>query len=186
MSTVLILALVAVVLCAGVPWLLLRHAEHPVTRHVRHHSAHVWRRVRATNAALAVSITNGVGTMWCAYVFAALALLGFPGVHATPTQYVQWVSQTFIQLVLLAVIMVGQSVQGAKAEKHLETILARLEKLERQHGVELTAIRTLTTELHAHTRCDGHTTIESEAPKPTVPVPVRARRTKALAAVPVK
>ena len=171
-----ILVAVAVLLAAGVPYLLLWRRDHHAPKR---HAKHVWRRVRATNAALAVSITNGVGTMWCAYVFAFLALLGFPGLHASPTQYVQWVSQTFIQLVLLAVIMVGQNVQGAQAEKHLEAILARIEKLERQHGVELAAIRALTTELHGHTRCDGHTTIESEARvKPTVPALPRTRKVK--------
>ncbi len=86
---------------------------------------------------LAVIITKGVGTMWCAYVFTLLAVFGFPGltfdngvqlVAATPHDYVQWVSTTFLQLVLLAVIMVGQNVisvaQDARSESDHETLLA--------------------------------------------------------------
>jgi hypothetical protein len=58
--------------------------------------------------------------MWCAYIFAALALYGFPGWHSTPSQYVQWLSQTFIQLVALSVLAVGQSVLGKHAEMQSE------------------------------------------------------------------
>jgi hypothetical protein len=35
-------------------------------------------RLARWNAAVAVKITNGVGTMWCAYAFAALALVSLP------------------------------------------------------------------------------------------------------------
>lgn len=68
------------------------------------------------NQKLALLLTKAVGTMICAYVFALLAIIGFPGLHATPTQWVQWISQTFIQLVMLSVIMVGQSILGRKQE----------------------------------------------------------------------
>ena len=59
------------------------------------------------NMKIAVAITKGLGTMVCAYIFAILAIIGFPGFGATLTQYVQWVSQTFIQLVALSVLAVG-------------------------------------------------------------------------------
>lgn len=68
------------------------------------------------NQKLAITLTKAVGTMICAYVFAILAIIGFPGFQATPTQWVQWISQTFIQLVMLSVIMVGQSILGRKQE----------------------------------------------------------------------
>ncbi len=68
------------------------------------------------NDKIAIALTRGVATMWCAYLFAILAILGFPGLGASPTQYVQWVSQTFIQLVMLSVIMVGQKVLGRHQE----------------------------------------------------------------------
>lgn len=68
------------------------------------------------NMKIAVAITKGLGTMICAYIFAILAIIGFPGFSATPTQYVQWVSQTFIQLVALSVLAVGQQVLSKQGE----------------------------------------------------------------------
>ena len=74
------------------------------------------------NAWFAVKVTTGVGTMWCAYAFAALALISLPEAissHRTVT-LVSWVSQTFLQLVLLSVIIVGQNVLAAAADKRSE------------------------------------------------------------------
>lgn len=71
------------------------------------------------NGKIALALTNGVGTMWCAYAFAILALIALPYVHTT-LQWIQWISQTFIQLVMLSVIMVGQGVQGRVADKRGE------------------------------------------------------------------
>ena len=140
-----------------------------------HHRGHpsplmrLWRAINAFNNWLAVHVTSVVGSMWCAYAFAALALYGLPrGPHVSPTQYVQWLSQTFIQLVLLSIIMVGAAVIGAQAEKRHHAVEARMERMEREHGEELKALHTLIAELHSHTRCDGHTTIE-RAPSVTAP-----------------
>jgi hypothetical protein len=74
------------------------------------------------NARLAVKVTDGVGTMWCAYAFAALALVSLPEAissHSAVT-LVSWISQTFLQLVLLSVIIVGQNVLAAAADKRSE------------------------------------------------------------------
>lgn len=74
------------------------------------------------NARLAVKVTDGVGTMWCAYAFAALALVSLPEAinsHNAVT-LVSWISQTFLQLVLLSVIIVGQNVLAAAADKRSE------------------------------------------------------------------
>lgn len=72
------------------------------------------------NARLAVAITRGVSTMWCAYVFVCLAILGFPALSAwlgpLVAIYVVWFSQTFLQLVFLPVLSVGQGVLGRKQE----------------------------------------------------------------------
>lgn len=66
---------------------------------------------------VAIGLTKAVGTMACAYLFALLAIAGFPGLLGPfASQMVQWISQTFIQLVMLSVIMVGQSVLGRKQE----------------------------------------------------------------------
>jgi hypothetical protein len=69
------------------------------------------------NTKLAVGITNVVGSMWCAYVFCLIALAGLPtALHPGGEGIVAWIAQTFLQLVLLAVIMVGQSVQSAASD----------------------------------------------------------------------
>lgn len=70
------------------------------------------------NSALAVGITKGVGSMWCAYAFAFLTLFGLPGaIHGGVYGVVQWIAQTFLQLVLLSIILVGQNVQAIAADK---------------------------------------------------------------------
>jgi hypothetical protein len=74
------------------------------------------------NAALAVRITQAVGTMWCAYAFAALALVSLPAAirSGSAVTLVSWISQTFLQLVLLSIIIVGQNVLAAAADKRSE------------------------------------------------------------------
>ena len=70
------------------------------------------------NAWLAVKITTGVGTMWCAYAFAALALISLPdAIRAGRPQTISWIAQTFLQLVLLSIIIVGQNIQSAASDK---------------------------------------------------------------------
>jgi len=74
------------------------------------------------NSWFAVKVTNGVGTMWCAYAFAALAFVSLPQAissHSAVT-LVSWISQTFLQLVLLSVIIVGQNVLASAADKRAE------------------------------------------------------------------
>jgi hypothetical protein len=60
--------------------------------------------------------------MWCAYVFAALAAVSLPAAitSGNPVVIVSWVSQTFIQLVLLSIIIVGQNVQAEASDKRAE------------------------------------------------------------------
>lgn len=80
--------------------------------------------VNGFNAKLAVLTTNTVGTMWCAYAFALLALAGLPAaLKPHGMGFVPWFAQTFLQLVLLSVIMVGQSVQSAAADSRAEKTL---------------------------------------------------------------
>lgn len=73
------------------------------------------------NAFLAVKITDAVGTMWCAYFFAGLALLSLPDAikGGVPT-LVSWTAQTFLQLVLLSIIIVGQKVASESTDKRAE------------------------------------------------------------------
>ena len=70
------------------------------------------------NGRIAVVITNMVSTMWCAYVFAGLALISLPAaIQAGTPALISWIAQTFLQLVLLSVIMVGQKVAAAASDK---------------------------------------------------------------------
>jgi hypothetical protein len=76
---------------------------------------------RGFNNWLAVKITNVVGTMWCAYLFAALALISLPqAIQAGTGPLIAWIAQTFLQLVLLSIIMVGQKVAAEKSDAQLE------------------------------------------------------------------
>jgi len=92
------------------------------------------------NTWLAVRITKTVGTMWIAYLFAAIALISLPAAIRTGDTIiiVAWVAQTFFQLVLLPIIIVGQNViqaaNDARAEADHET---------------LSAVHQLTVEVHA-------------------------------------
>jgi hypothetical protein len=92
--------------------------------------------VEGFNAKLALIITRTVGTMACAYVFAAIALISLPAAinSGQVIIIVAWIAQTFLQLVLLSIIMVGQSVQSAASDARAakefadtETILDRLD-----------------------------------------------------------
>jgi hypothetical protein len=66
------------------------------------------------NLMIAEKITSGVATMWCAYIFAAIALISLPKAlqSGDTLVIVSWIAQTFLQLVLLSIIMVGQKVQA--------------------------------------------------------------------------
>ena len=114
------------------------------------------------NGKIALTLTTVVGTMWCAYAFAVLALVALPSAiqQGSVLALVTWVSQTFIQLVMLSVIMVGQNIlskasdrradmtykdadatfhEAEQIQHHLkaqdEAINAMLEKIERLEGL---------------------------------------------------
>ena len=74
--------------------------------------------IRKFNQRLGLGITTSVGTMWAAYAFAALALVSLPSVLASGNAVliVAWIAQTFLQLVLLPVIIVGQNIQATAAD----------------------------------------------------------------------
>lgn len=92
--------------------------------------------VEGFNAKVALLITRTVGTMACAYVFAVIALISLPAAinSGQVIVIVAWIAQTFLQLVLLSIIMVGQTVQSAASDARAakefadtETILDRLD-----------------------------------------------------------
>jgi len=73
------------------------------------------------NSWLAVKITNGVGTMWCAYAFAILALIGLPSALKPGGEgIIAWIAQTFLQLILLSIIIVGQNISAVASDARSE------------------------------------------------------------------
>lgn len=118
------------------------HVVHP---HVEHRKAHgpikvvdqhpTDSAVSRFNTMLAIFITKIVGSMWCAYVFALFDLISLPdAIHAGTAAIISWIAQTFLQLVLLSVIMVGQNVQAGAADKRSEATYKDTEAL--LHGQE--------------------------------------------------
>lgn len=83
----------------------------------RHRPANANERHRRNMGVLdriGVKITNLVGTMVCAIIFACLSLVSLPAAIHTHSliTIVGWIAQTFLQLVLLPIIMVGQNIQS--------------------------------------------------------------------------
>ncbi len=109
-----------------------------LNKHV-HSAVHGDSAIGRFNTKVALAVTNSVGSMWCAYIFAVLALISLPAAIASKSAIiiVGWIAQTFLQLVLLPIIIVGQNVQAAatdaRAEADHETLLA---------------IHTLSAEIH--------------------------------------
>ena len=75
-------------------------------------------RLGKLNAKVGLKITVIVGTMWCAYLFTVLALISAPSAFKSGDLIVivAWIAQTFLQLVLLPIIIVGQNVQATAAD----------------------------------------------------------------------
>ena len=103
------------------------------------------------NKQVALALTKYIGTMTCFWVFCLLALCSLPAVlsgfhvfaavfpiwmtKASDIALVAWIAQTFIQLVLLPALMVGQSLQNeaadaraSKAFEDTELIVDRLDE----------------------------------------------------------
>ncbi|MGH9171548.1 MAG: hypothetical protein ACRD0Z_11845 [Acidimicrobiales bacterium] len=111
------------------PGIAYHHVPHPHLDHRRKpmttaetaaevHGSGLFGRI---NTKLGLKITLIVGTMWCAYLFVALALYGLPtAIKSGPSDIVLWCSSEFIQLVLLPIIIVGQNIQAKASDKRAE------------------------------------------------------------------
>ncbi|HTX49738.1 MAG TPA: hypothetical protein VME40_10145 [Caulobacteraceae bacterium] len=113
------------------------------------------------NGWLAVLITKVVGSMWCAYAFAGLALISLPAaIQQGTVAIVSWISQTFLQLVLLSVIMVGQQVLAKASDKQaLQTFNdaeAVLQLTDQIHQL-IEVNNKLTDEIHRVVGCGADT-----------------------------
>ncbi len=128
------------------------------------------------NSALAAKITTAVGTMWCAYVFCVLALFSLPAVlsgfsvfkntfphwliKASIIALVAWVAQTFLQLVLLSVIIVGQNIQAAASDgraeqtfKDAEAVLQEALEIQKHLAAQDAALERLADKLGVALDC---------------------------------
>ena len=94
---------------------------------------------------VAIFITKIVGTMWCAIAFTILTLISLPqAINGGTATTISWIAQTFLQLVLLSIIMVGQNLQSrhselragadyetnVEAKKDIENLTKRLDSIE--------------------------------------------------------
>ncbi len=113
-----------------------QYTPHPRTlQHVEHnvHPPKTRDERVGLNGRIGLFITLIVGTMWCAYLFALIALVSLPdtlkavGLNLGFTfgsgtiLLVAWISQAFLQLVLLPIIIVGQNIQAKAADKRAES-----------------------------------------------------------------
>jgi len=114
-------------------------------------------RINEFNRRVAEKITSFVSTMWCAYIFAALALISLPAAIKTGdvVVIVAWIAQTFLQLVLLSIIMVGQQVSSQSVEEMIkETHTASLGEFELAKEAreladqELKELKAIAKEIH--------------------------------------
>jgi hypothetical protein len=117
----------------------LAHIPKLVLTENAHKTVHGDSAVGLFNTRVAVKITGVVGSMWCAYAFALLAVISLPSALQSGNSIiiVGWIAQTFLQLVLLPIIIVGQNVQAAASDARAEN----------DHDT-LLAIHTLTSEVH--------------------------------------
>ena len=98
---------------------------------------------------LGAKITRMVGTMICAVIFLAISLISLPAAIASHDAFVivSWLSQSFLQLELLPIIMVGQRVtvrrhvdplreHHERHEEKLDAIIAALAELNNDETTE--------------------------------------------------
>jgi hypothetical protein len=123
---------------------------HPRLEHLRSHNpptAHQVRRdraggskVKAFNSRVALGITASVGTMWCAYIFAVIGIMGVTGAltgNVGLVLVVGAISGYFLQLFLLPVIIVGQNVQAAASDaRAIATYENAVAILEEAHTIQ--------------------------------------------------
>ena len=144
------------------------HIPHPrIADRLKDGPALIEKELDGFNGKLAIIITNMVGTMWCAYAFAALALVSLPeAIHAGTAPLIAWIAQTFLQLVLLSVIMVGQKVAAAASDKQALQTYQDAEALIKIQD-EVHNLIKLNTELTQ----EIHRMLGARAPAPAAPDP---------------
>jgi hypothetical protein len=148
---------------------IFRHVPHPRTKAHMTGNAPSPPKVDdqrvGLNGRIGLLITSIVGTMWAAYLFLLLALISFPSAIASGDSIiiVAWIAQTFLQLVLLPIIIVGQNISAKAADKRADQtyqdaeailhealqIQENLEAQDKQQSAQLAELKQLITELRA-------------------------------------
>lgn len=100
----------------------VRKVRGPIVTHPRDRASTVEMSTKThvtLNNRIGLWITQRVGTMWAAYAFFALSLVSLPAALASGNTLVivAWIAQTFLQLVLLPIIIVGQNIQAAASDQ---------------------------------------------------------------------
>ncbi len=101
------------------------HKPRLITSRSVHGQVHGGGAIGRFNSWLAVLITKSVGTMWAAYLFVLIGLVSLPQafnafIKGDTVTGVAWLSQSFLQLVLLPIIIVGQNVISASQDARAE------------------------------------------------------------------
>jgi hypothetical protein len=107
------------------------------------------------NAKLGLRVTLAVGTMWTAYIFTIIAFVALPSAMRQGTYYVVvWLSSSFLQLVLLPIIIVGQNIQATAADqraeetyKDAEAVLKEAEEIQKHLLAQDQKIEEIVTQL---------------------------------------
>ena len=99
-------------------WVDERHDAGPPSHAGAAQEVHGDSLVGRINQKIGLWVTLLVGTMWAAYIFMAISFFSAPDALRShdPITMVNWVSQSFLQLVLLPVIIVGQNIQAKAAD----------------------------------------------------------------------
>ncbi len=114
-------------------------------------------RIARLNSKVGLRVTLIVGTMWCAYLFSVIALVALPSaLHQGLFYVVVWLSSSFLQLVLLPIIIVGQNIQAAAADrraeetyKDAEAVLKEAEEIQKHLLAQDEVIASIVTRLEA-------------------------------------
>jgi hypothetical protein len=114
------------------PHVHARRATGPIKVADQHDTGSTAARI---NTQIALFVTKVVGSMWCAYVFGLMDLFSLPtAIDGGMGTLIGWIAQTFLQLVLLSIIMVGQNVQADAADKRAEATYHDVSALLHEHA----------------------------------------------------
>lgn len=93
-----------------------QYQQHPHVANRQHPAEKVVKL--GLNNRIGLWVTRHVGTMWAAYLFFALTLVSLPAALGSGNVIVivSWIAQTFLQLVLLPIIIVGQNIQAKASD----------------------------------------------------------------------